>query len=212
MERDSDLDVRPRNIQADPPWVVTVTPGPIVSEIAELPELEGLAPLTRKKARPGEPYRPAITVVAEPTSLYIKRGFVDHPVPGGSCYELYCEGGKPTGGGDTAPSPLAYFVAGAAFCLLTHITGFLSFTSLNVRKLKVEMRGNFMTGMGHINPGEQGEGGCDGFETYVIVESDEPADRIKEFIEMCEKACVASQSLAKAIPTSVSLVLNGNRI
>ena len=52
-------------------------------------------------------------------------------------------------------------------------------------------------------------GGCDSFETYVLIDSDEPAERLNAFLKICEEACIASQTIANAIPTQVHLVLNG---
>lgn len=116
------------------------------------------------------------------------------------------------GGQGSAPTPLAYFMAGAGFCLMTHITGYLRFTELNIKKLKIEMRANFHTTLGHVERGNQGVGGCDSIETVILVDSDEPADKLQAFIAVCEEACIASQTVAKAIPSSVSVFRNGESL
>ncbi len=196
-----------------PDWALEREAGrAIVEKVASAPDLVALEVVGRRKIKVGEPYRFSFDIVVEPTSEFGKRGFVISPTPGAPSFEIYCDEGKVLGGEESGPSPLAYFTAGVAFCLMTHITGYLRFTDLKVQKLKLETRGNYVTSLGHVDRGGQGEGGCDSFETIVVVESDEPAERIAEFIEICEKACIASQTIAAAIPTSVGIVLNGERL
>ncbi len=176
------------------------------------PSPQALEPRERRKVKIGEPYRFAFDIVVEPTSEFGKRALVPSPTPNGAAFEIYCDEGKVVGGEETGPTPLAYFTAGVAFCLMTHITGYLRFTDLQVRKLRVELRANYVTSLGHVDRGGQGEGGAESFETFVIIDTDEPADRIQEFVAICERACIASQTIAKAIPTSVGIVLNGEKI
>lgn len=196
-----------------PAWALDAAFGPIVSQVAAVPELEVLTPLERRKPRPGEPYRFGVDVVIEPVGRHRKRARVSSPLPGGLSFEIHSDEGMVVVGGDeSAPTPLAYFATGVGFCLMTHITGYLSQTQIDVRRLKIELRGNFMTSLGHLGSGGQGEGGCDGFETFVIIDSDAPPEQIKALVEICEQACIASQSLARAVPTSLGVVLNGHRI
>lgn len=105
---------------------------PIVSEVDEVPAFEALMPKERRKVRIGEPYHFAIDVICESTSGFGKRAIVTSPVPGGISFEILSDEGKSIGGEDAAPAPLAYFTAGVAFCLLTHITGYLRLSSLDV--------------------------------------------------------------------------------
>jgi uncharacterized OsmC-like protein len=177
-----------------------------------MPGLQALAPNETRKVRIGEPFRFGMDVIVEPNSQFGKRAFVSSPVPGSAAFEIYCDEGQSVGGGGSAPTPLAYFTAGVALCLMTHITGYLKRTPMNVKKLRIELRGNFWTKLGHIADGGEGEGGCSSFESCVMIDSDEPAARLKDFVKMCEKACIASQTIAAAVPTSVSVVINGERV
>lgn len=193
-----------------PAWIVELAPGhATVSILAQPPVFECLPEAVRTKARKGEPYRFPLDLVIEPTSQFGKRARVAAATPGGAHFEIHSDEGAMLGGQAAAPTPLAYFMAGAGFCLMTHITGYLRFTELQISRLRIEMRANFHTTLGHVERGNQGIGGCDSIETLVIVDSDEPADKLQAFIAVCEEACIASQTLAKAIPGSVTLIQNG---
>ncbi|MDP1632548.1 MAG: OsmC family protein [Caulobacter sp.] len=196
-----------------PSWALNFAAGPIVSVTDAVPPLDALVPLERRKPRPGEPYRFGVDVVIEPVGRHRKRAKVSSPLPGGLSFEIHSDEGKVVVGGDEgAPTPLAYFAAGVGFCLMTHITGYLTQTKIEVRRLKIELRGNFMTTLGHLGTGGQGEGGCDGFESFVVIDSDASPEEIKALVAVCERACIASQTLARAIPTSLGVVLNGQTL
>lgn len=196
-----------------PSWALEVASAPTVSTVEVVPDLEALEIRERKKPRPGEPYRFGVSLVIEPVGRHRKRAFVSSPLPGGLSFLIHSDEGKGVmGGEESAPTPLAYFAAGVGFCLMTHLTGYLSQTQIEVTKLKLEVRGNFMTTLGHVGTGGQGEGGCDSFETMVILESPAPAEQIQELVAVCERACIASQALAQAVPTSVQVVLNGDKL
>lgn len=53
------------------------------------------------------------------------------------------------------------------------------------------------------------ESGALGVETYVHVDSDEPAERIRELIRMGERTCYTQQSLMNAVPVQTYVGLNG---
>ncbi|MBR9909322.1 MAG: OsmC family protein [Gammaproteobacteria bacterium] len=182
----------------------------IVSKLEQAPTLEALPPAERHKARKGEPYRFPLDVIIEPTSECGKRAQVLNATPGSASFEIHCDEGKMLGGAESAPTPLAYFMAGMGFCLMTHITGFLRFSDLDIRRIRLELRANFHTTLGHVERGNQGIGGCDGIETMVILDSDESEERLAEFLEICEEACIASQTILQATPVKVSLVRQQN--
>lgn len=182
---------------------------PVVAQINYVPETEALPVRERQKAKKGEPYRFPLDVIIEPTSLTQKRAKILGPSPGSAHFEVFSDEGKMLGGVETAPTPLAYFTAGVGFCLLTHITGYLQHSDLKVKRLRIEMRALYHTTLGHVSRGNQGLGGCDGFETYVIIDSDETTENLQALLVVCEEACIASQTIVQAIPSQVSLVLNG---
>jgi uncharacterized OsmC-like protein len=193
-------------------WAVKRDDGPIVVKAERLPELEAMTFEPAQKPRMGEPIRFQVNVVAEPTSLQGKRAFVGNNGHGWSDFEIYCDEGTPLGGEDKAPSPLAYFTAGAAFCLLTHISSYVRMKKLDIDRIKLEVKGKYMTTMGQVATGGQGSGACEGFETHVIIDSTEPAEKVKQLVEVCENACMAMQTVVNAVPASTSLILNGKKI
>ena len=198
------------SVNERPPWVVDIDPASqIVSFLQQPPHFEALPEAVRSKARKGEPYRFPLDLVIEPTSQFGKRAQISAATPGGAHFEIHSDEGAMLGGEASAPTPLAYFMAGAGFCLMTHITGYLRFTQLQINRLRIEMRANFHTTLGHVERGNQGIGGCDSIDTRIIIDSDEPKDKLQQFIAICEEACIASQTIAQAIPNSVTLIRNG---
>ena len=122
------------------------------------PALEALPPYQRPTIRPGDPLRFSINTVAEPTSWQGKRGYLISPMPGWSGYEIFCDEGTVIGGTDLAPSPLGYLTSAIAFCMLTHITGYLARNPLEIKRIKVEMRGEFWSSLGVAGDGGPSRG------------------------------------------------------
>jgi uncharacterized OsmC-like protein len=195
-----------------PKWAVARMPGPIVEKMERAPAFEALTVTPFARPRLGEPICFEVYAVAEPTSLQGKRAVIGTPLPGWSNFAIYCDEGTPIGGEDKAPSPLGYFTAAVAFCLLTHISGFLRMRKLDIDKIKVELKGKYKSSMDQAEKGGEARGGCEGFETHVIIESREAPEQVKDLIEACEKACIAMQTVANAVPASTRIVLNGNRL
>lgn len=193
-------------------WAVRRDDGAIVAKATGLPNLEAMNVTPFERARVGEPIRFEVCAIAEPTSEQGKRAVIGTPLPGWSEFEIFCDEGTPIGGEDTAPSPLGYFTAAVAFCLLTHISGFLRVRKLDIDKIKVELKGKYRSSMDQAEKGGEARGGCEGFETHVVIESPEAPEKVKDLIEACEKACIAMQTVANAVPTSTSIVLNGKKL
>jgi hypothetical protein len=55
-------------------------------------------------------------------------------------------------------------------------------------------------------------GGSLGLETHIDVESDEPPEKIREYIKMGEQTCFTLQSLIEPVPTRTHVKLNGNNL
>ena len=52
-------------------------------------------------------------------------------------------------------------------------------------------------------------GGAKGLETQVEIESGEPPERILELVRMAEQTCFTLGAWTQAVPTSTSVLLNG---
>lgn len=161
------------------------------------------------KARPPEPYRFEVNLVAEAGTKQKKTGIVQVNIPGFSPVTLYCDEQPPVGD-DTAPPPLAFFAAGIGFCLMTHLTDILTARKIQVDSLKLEQRICFRTNLSHMRDlGHMTDGGCDMVETHVLIDSPESEDRIKDLLNEAEGACMAHYALRNPIPWSTRLVYNG---
>ncbi|MEM9014343.1 MAG: OsmC family protein [Pseudomonadota bacterium] len=165
-----------------------------------------------KKSRPPEPLHFEVNVVAEAQERQKKTGVVQVNIPGFSPARFYCDEQTPVGD-DTAPPPLAFFSAGIAFCLMTHLTDILTARKINVDSLKVEQRIKFMTNLGTMRElGHQTKGACELVETHVLIESEEPSESIQALLAEAEGSCMAHFALRNPIPWETRLVHNGDEL
>lgn len=182
----------------------------IITRAPAKPELESFTPFPRPVIRPGEPIRFAYEVTAEPGPGQSKRGVILSPRPDYSSWEITCDEGTQMGGDDAAPSPLGYLIMGVAFCLLTHIQEYLSKAPMQIDSIKVELRAEYMTLRAEPNEGMQGQGDCDTYKAHVLIDSPEPPDRLHSLVAVCRDACMAMATVAKAIPTTTKVFVNGD--
>ena len=165
-----------------------------------------------KKSKPPEPLGFEVNLVAEAGTKQKKTGSVQVNIPGFSPVKLYCDEQLP-GGDDTAPPPLAFFAAGIGFCLMTHLTDILTARKIQVDSLKLEQRIKFQTNLGTMRElGHTTEGECQHVETHVLIESDEPAERILDLLQEAEGACMAHHALRNPIPWSTRLIHNSKEV
>lgn len=165
-----------------------------------------------KKSRPPDPLHFEVNIVAEAHDRQKKSGVVQVNIPGFSPAKFYCDEQTPVGD-DTAPPPLAFFSAGIAFCLMTHLTDILTARKVQVDAMRVEQRIRFMTNLGTMRElGHTTEGQCEKIETHVIIDSPEPTDKIKALLAEAEGSCMAHFAMRNPIPWSTSLVHNNNQV
>lgn len=174
----------------------------------ETPDLLSFAPYPRPVVRPGG-IRFAYEVVAEPGPGQSKRGVIISPRADYSSWEVLCDEGTGMGGDDAAPSPLGYLIMGVAFCLLTHIQGYLKKVPMEIEKIRVEIRAEYRTEPPQPDQGQQGMGACDAYAVHVLVDSPEPPDRIAQLVAVTRDACMAIATVATSVPTTTRLFLNG---
>lgn len=165
-----------------------------------------------KKSRPPEPLHFEVNVVAEAQERQKKSGVIQVNIPGFSPVKLYCDEQTPVGD-DTAPPPLAFFSAGIAFCLMTHLTDIFTARKIQVDRMRVEQRVKFMTNLGTMRTlGYTTEGQCEKVETHVIIDSPEPEEKIQALLAEAEGACMAHHALRNPIPWSTRLVHNDKEL
>ena len=186
----------------------------IVSRLDRMPEPTCFTIETAKKTKEGLDLELHVLAELVPGPGLVKRGYVKPNIPSFGVFELYCDEGAAIGGSDTAPAPLSYLAAGVAFCLLTHLKGYADAQNLAISSIKVEQKMKFQSRIPGMTAdmGGQMEGLSKGVETYVLIETDEPADVIARMVAVAEKACMAAQTVVNAVPASTVILRNGERI
>ena len=165
-----------------------------------------------KKAKPPEPLEFEIVLTAEAEERQKKTGLVQVNIPGFSAVRLYCDEQTPVGD-DTAPPPLAFLCAGIGFCLMTHLTDIYTARGISIKSLKLEQKVGFKTNLSNMRQlGHTTDGSMEHIETHVIIDSDEPEERIRDLMEEAENACMAHFALRNPIPWSSRLIHNGNEL
>ena len=182
----------------------------IISRATEKPVLSTMTPYPKPVVKPGEMINFAYEVVAAPGPGQSKTGVIISPRPDYSSWDVRCDEGSGMGGDDAAPSPLGYVIMGVAFCLLTHIQGYLHKVPMEIDSIRVELRAEYGTLPPEPNQGNQGAGACHAYTAHVLVDSPEPSAKLEELIAVCRDACMAMATLSNAIPTTTRLVLNGS--
>lgn len=174
------------------------------------PTLVSFPEAVKPRIKPGEPIRFAYDVMAEPGPGQSKRGVILSPRPDYSSWEVLCDEGTAMGGDDAAPSPLGYLIMGVAFCLLTHVQEYLHKAPMKIDRIRVEIRAQYAKLPAAPDEGRDGAGDCDSYTCHVLIDSDEPADKLEHLIAVCRDACMAIATVAKAVPTTTRVYLNGD--
>ena len=184
-----------------------------VGELAEtMPEPTQYEASPFKKGHPPEPLQFEINLTAEAHDRQKKSGMVQVNIPGFSPVKLYCDEQIPVGD-DTAPPPLAFLCAGIAFCLMTHLTDIYTARKIKIRSMKLEQRMRFQTNLSNMRElGHTTDGQTMGIETHVLIDSDEPQERIMALLDEAENACMAHHALRNPIPWQTRLVYNGEEV
>lgn len=108
------------------------------------------------------------------------------------------------GGKDKGPNPLAYFIAGAASCLVNQFLTDAIFRGVKLEDVEISARGHFDRRLG-------------GAFTEIIYDlkltSPAPKEAIVSVAEEAEKMCYAHQTLRKAgVKMTTNIFLNGKAI
>ncbi|MEM9619943.1 MAG: OsmC family protein [Pseudomonadota bacterium] len=187
----------------------------IVRKTGDEPEQETLPAPHLKKVKQGERMRfdAHANVISMPEGMHLKKATVFSNVPNGGVWELISDEGTAVGGRGTAPSPLMYFAAGLGFCLMSHVEMLSKQMDIELTAVRLEQRSSWTTTLdfGGIHPSDVfGKG--ERMELNLLVESDEPQDKLENFVAWCRQACMALQTTAAATPSLTRLFVNGENI
>ena len=184
---------------------------PLVSRLEEskvdLPKLAGTPNTVDNKKKPV--FHFPVKVSLKTDEGLRKHAHVTPGVKGYGAYELRSDEG--TGlpmGTDSAPAPLVYFAAGAAFCLVSHLTTLGNDRGLDVRNIEVESELSF----GYVK-GEEGQRAvCLGLRYLVDIDSDEPQERLSQLIQEAKGMCLAEAALAEPVKIQTLLAIKGDMV
>ncbi|MDA1330248.1 MAG: OsmC family peroxiredoxin [Chloroflexi bacterium] len=116
------------------------------------------------------------------------------------------EGPYMPGGEGTAPTPLTYFVAGMALCVLSQVSNIAMRKKLSIRNERVIVTAHFLE-TGSILAGTK-NGEAQRFEVAMHIESDEPAEAITDLMRMAHRMCFAEASITNSVPLTFTHALN----
>ncbi|MGH2583257.1 MAG: OsmC-related (seleno)protein [Anaerolineales bacterium] len=152
-----------------------------------------------------------IEVFAEATTIsgWRKQAIAGQPDAGRFAF-VADEGDYMPGGEGTAPTPLSYFVAGLAMCILSQVSNIAFRKKLAIRNERVNILARFLE-TGSILKGDK-EGEAVGFEIELSIDSDEDEKEIMNLMRMAHRMCFAEDSLTRAMKLELSHSLNGKEI
>lgn len=107
------------------------------------------------------------------------------------------------GGTDAGLPPLAYFVAGAASCLLTQYAKLAIAKDIPLTSMKAVARGHFDRHVG---------GAFRDIIYEITIESSASADAIMEIAREAELKCYAHNTLKNSVQMKTNLTLNGKHL
>jgi len=111
------------------------------------------------------------------------------------------------GGSGLAPSPMAYFCAGAAACLTSHLTQSAGFLEIHFTALEVEAT-VLWDNRRKFNVAELEQAAL-GIIFNIEMTSDEPSEKLIELLKHAEDGCYASDVVRNKTPLRAHLIVNG---
>jgi len=120
------------------------------------------------------------------------------------------EGEYMPGGEGTAPTPLTYFVAGMALCVLSQVSNIALRKKLAIRNEMVLVTAHFLESGSILAGTKQGE--AQSFEIEMQIESDEDEEVIADLMGMAHRMCFAEASISNPEPLEFRHRLNGATI
>jgi uncharacterized OsmC-like protein len=149
-----------------------------------------------------------IEVFAEATTIsgWRKQAIAGQPDAGRFAF-VADEGSYMPGGEGTAPTPLSYFVAGLAMCILSQVSNIAFRKKLVIRNERVKVVARFVES-GSVFKGDK-NGEAKSFQIEMSIDSDEPKDEILALMRMAHNMCFAEDSLTKPMQLDISHKLNG---
>lgn len=107
------------------------------------------------------------------------------------------------GGTDVAPAPLAYFVAGAASCLMTQYAKLAIVKDVQLKSMKAVARGHF---------DRRVSGAFTDMIYEIAIESGADEDAVRAIAREAELMCFVHNTLKNLVRMETRVTLNGKRL
>jgi uncharacterized OsmC-like protein len=116
--------------------------------------------------------------------------------------KVECDGAPFAGGGGRAPNPVQFCLFGMASCFLGTFSGVAAEMNLNIKSIKViaENEINLKRPLGLSD-----DPVVDKIKLTLLVESDEPKEKIEKAKELAEKRCPAVYCITNPIPLEIGV-------
>lgn len=135
--------------------------------------------------------------------VHLKRG-----ISGG--WEIFSDEPEVIGGTNRYPAPMRYVALGIGFCLLTQVARYASMMKMEITKatchveLDALLSGSVLKGTVTTT--------WHGVRTDIVLESDEPEEKIVRLVRTAKAGCFAENLVAQPVPLQTSLVHNGRAV
>jgi len=125
-------------------------------------------------------------------------------------FTVHSDEGARLGGGNTAPTPIGYFLLGAGFCALTQLSRYSEMMKVDIKFARITVRSHFLTEGSVLR--ETIKGSTDGFELDVEIDSDAPPERVAAVVRNAEAGCFVMQAIKNPTEVRTNVTLNGTAI
>ena len=117
--------------------------------------------------------------------------------PQGSCFRMFSDDSRASGGQERAPDGLAYLAAGVAFCFMTQIGRYAQITrqKLNAYRIIQDTAYRLLRNDSPVPLA---------VETLLCVDTDEPPEKSIKLAQMGEQTCYVHAAFRSAVETEVS--------
>ena len=115
--------------------------------------------------------------------------------------------GEIVGGRNSAPSPLTYFVASIGFAVLTDLVRAFALRDISSRRIELDITAVFPVAKKYT--GEDVLISADNIRYVVEIDSDAPAELIREAVRWTEEHCHAVHTVREPVTVDATYALNG---
>ncbi|MFP4484981.1 MAG: OsmC-related (seleno)protein [Spirochaetaceae bacterium] len=125
-------------------------------------------------------------------------------------FEFFSDEPAQGGGGDEAPRPLEYFLAGFGFCQQAQYAKYAALRDIDLTGLKIDIKGYVdqrgILGIADVAPGFRN------IDYQVTIETGADLDAVRELVETVEHVCPAHATIKGGTTLNRTIVVNGTEL